>query len=96
MFLGGCEQRICFLAEMAFLTNRQTPICVRKVHNGAFLLQLSVFGKWSFFVPTSKSLNTTKIGVSAGTGEKPKWHFWFANVPFWEGASKGAFTICDT
>ena len=43
----------------------------------------------------SKSPNTTKNRVSAGTRDNPQWHF-LAKVPFWEGASKRGFTICDT
>ena len=40
------------------------------------------------FCAHSKSPNTTKIGVSAGTGENPKMALLVAKVPFWEGASK--------
>ena len=37
--------------KMAFLEKLANTICVRKVKKRAFSLQLSVFGKWSFFVP---------------------------------------------
>ena len=40
------------------------------------------------FCAHSKSPNTTKIGVSAGTWGKPKMTLLVAKVPFWEGASK--------
>ena len=54
-----------------------------------FSLQLSVFGKWSFFRAHSKSPNTTIIGVSAGTGENPKWHFWLHKGHFGKGPRQG-------
>ena len=67
-----------------------------KAKNAPFSLQLSVFGKWSFFVPIQSHQTLQKSGVSAGTRGKPKMALLVAKVPFWEGASKGGFTICDT
>ena len=37
-----------------------------------------------------RSPNTTKIGVSAGTRENPKWHFWFENRCFGRVLEKGS------
>ena len=65
-------------------------LCSEGKQKRAFSLQLSVFGKSSFFCAHSKSPNTTKIGVSAGTWGKPKMALLVAKVPFWEGGSKGA------
>ena len=42
-----------------------------------------------FICGHSKWQNTIKIGVSAGTGVKPKMALLVAKVPFWEGAPKG-------
>ena len=56
-------------------------------------MQLSVFGRWSFFGAHSKSPNTTKIGVSAGTGENPKWHFWLQKWHFGFSLEKGFYYL---
>ena len=78
-----------------FLKKRKktNTICVRKVKNRAFSLQLAVFGKWSFFGALSVSPNTTKIGASAGTGENPKWHFWSRKCHFGKGPRKGLYYL---
>ena len=59
----------------------------------AFSLQLSVLGKWYFFGGHSKSPNTTKIGVSADTGENPKWHFWLQKCHFGFSLEKGLYYL---
>ena len=52
------------------------------------------FGKMVlFFGAHSKSPNTTKIGVSAGTGENPKWHFWLQKCHFGKGPGKGLYYL---
>ena len=56
-------------------------------------LQLSVLGKWYFFGGLSKSPNTTKIGVSADTGENPKWHFWLQKCHFGFSLEKGFYYL---
>ena len=69
-------------------------MCVRKLNKKrACLLQLSVLGKWSFFCAHTKSPNTAKIGVSAGTGENPKWHFWFEKCHFGKGLERGLYYL---
>ena len=45
------------------------------------------------FCAHSKSPNTTKIGVSAGTGENPKWHFWLQKCHFGKGPRKGLYYL---
>ena len=68
--------------------------CVQTVKNKrAFSLQLSVLGKWSFFCGHSKWQNTIKIGVSADTGENPKWHFWLQKCHFGKGPRKGFYYL---
>ena len=46
-----------------------------------------------FFGAHSKSPNTTKIGVSAGTGENPKWHFWLQKCHFGFSLEKGLYYL---
>ena len=67
-------------------------VCVRKVKNAHF--------HWHYLFwengNRTKSPNTTKIrGCSRHTG-KPKMALLVSKVPFWEGASTGGFTTCDT
>ena len=59
----------------------------------AFSLQLSVFGNGPFFGGHSKWQNTKKIGVSADTGENPKWHFWLQKCHFGKGPRKGFYYL---
>ena len=93
VFLGGREQKVCvcvcFAQERHFLEQLANTICVWKAKS-VFSLTLSVFGKWYFFCDHIKSPNTTKIGVSAGTGENPKWYVWFQKCYFGKGPRKGA------
>ena len=41
----------------------------------------------------SKWQNTIKIGVSAGTRENPKWHFWLQKCQFVKGPRKGFYYL---
>ena len=88
-----------FLLKWHFL-NRQTLfiICVRKVKKRVCSLTLSVFGQCHFLCEHTKSPNTTKLGLSAGTGENPKWHFWLQKRHFGKGPRKGALlsVICKS
>ena len=68
-------------------------LCSEGQKRCAFSLQLSVLGKWSFFGAHSKSLNTTKIGVSAGKGENPKWQFWLQKCHFGFSLEKGLYYL---
>ena len=53
-----------------------------------FSLQLPVFGKWHFFnIQNHQTLQN--LGVSAGTGENPKWHFRFQKCHFGFSPRKG-------
>ena len=92
--LGNFEQM--FFAKMAFLETLQNTMSFRKVKERAFSPTLSVFGRCHFFVLPYKSPNTTKIGVSAGTGENPKWHFWFERCHFGRGLEKGFYYLSYT
>ena len=86
-WVGGCED--FFLLKWHFLENKLTLFVFGRYKKGAFSLQLSVLGEWSFFGAHSKSPKTTKIGVSAGTGENPKRHFWLQKCHFGKGPGKG-------
>ena len=68
-------------------------LCSEGKRRCAFSLQLPVFGKWYFFGAHSKSPNTTKIGVSADTGENPKWHFWLQKCHFGFSLEKGFYYL---
>ena len=108
VFLGRCEQRRCFLQKWHFWKIGKHYLGSEgkktRAFNAAFSLQLSVFGKWSFFCAHSKSPNSDykNRGFSRHRG-KAKMALSAAKVPFWEGASgkgprKGLYynTICDT
>ena len=45
------------------------------------------------FCGLSKWQNTIKIGVSAGTGENPKWHSWLRKCDFGKGPRKGFYYL---
>ena len=47
----------------------------------------------TFWGAHSKSPNTTKIGVSADTGENPKWHFWLQKCHFGFSLEKGFYYL---
>ena len=47
----------------------------------------------TFFGAHWKSPNTTKIGVSADTGENPKWHFWLQKCHFGFSLEKGFYYL---
>ena len=83
------------LTKMAFFEKSASTICVREVKRHAFSLTLSVFGKWYFLWPYRITKHYEHRGCSRHR-ENPKWYFWLQNLPFWEGPSKGVFTICDT
>ena len=47
----------------------------------------------TFLVPIESPPNTTKIGVSADTGENPKWHFWLQKCHFGFSLEKGFYYL---
>ena len=51
------------------------------------------FGKLVLFCGHSKWQNTIKIGVSAGTGQNPKGHFWLQKCHFGKGPRKGLYYL---
>ena len=61
----------------------------------AFLLTQSVFGKSYFFVSIQNHQTLQKQGLRQAQGKIQNGTL-DSKVPFWEGASKGGFTICDT
>ena len=68
-------------------------LCSEGKKKCAFSLQLSVFGKCHFFGAHWKSPNTTTVGVSADTGENPKWHFWLQKCHFGFSLEKGFYYL---
>ena len=59
VFLGGCEENCFFFVKMSFFRKiGKHYLCSEGKKKRAFSLQLSVFGKWSFFVaiPSDKTL----------------------------------------
>ena len=74
----------------------QNTICVWKGEARAFSSTLSVLAELSFVrILLFKSGGTTKIEVSAGTGENQKSPFWRKGC-FRKGVSKRLFTIFDS
>ena len=96
-FLGGCEQRRWFLQKKwHFWKNRQTRFVFGRLKKTRIFVATICFGKMVLFCAHSKSPNTTnstKIGVSAGTRENPKWHFWLQKCHFGKGPRKGLYYL---
>ena len=68
------------LEKWHFLKNRQTLFVFGRKNENAHFRCTYLFwenGTSFSFCNHTKSPNTTKIGVSAGTGNNPRWHFWF-------------------
>ena len=94
MFFGWLWRKMVFCVKLSFFRKiGKYYLCSEGTKRCTFSLQLSVFGKWSFFGAHSKSPNTTKIGVSAGTGENPKWHFWLQKCHFGFSLEKGFYYL---
>ena len=79
------------LVKMAFSEKLANTICVRKVEKARICVATICFGKMVLCCANSKSPNTTKIGVSAGTGENPNWHFWLKKCHLGKGPQKGVY-----
>ena len=91
MFFGWSLRKKAFIVKWHSLKNRQTLFVFgRQIKKkGAFSLQLSVLGRWSFVCSFKVTKHYTNRGFSRHRG-KPKIALSVAKVPFWEGASKGA------
>ena len=93
-FLGGCEEFFMCLQNCHFLEKYANTICVRKVKKSAhFRCNYLFWENVTFFGAHWKSPNTTKIGVSADTGENPKWHFWLQKCHFGFSLEKGFYYL---
>ena len=93
--MGMVVNKMFLLQKWHFLEIGKHDLCSDGKENAHFRCNYLFWENVTFFCDPTKSPNTTKIGVSAGTRGKPKWRFWF-QVPFWVFPSKGGFTICDT
>ena len=94
VFFGCLWRKLVFFVKTSFFREiGKHYLCSEGQKKCAFSLQLSVFGKRYFFGAHSKSPNTTKIGVSAGTGENPKWHFWLQKCHFGFSLEKGFYYL---
>ena len=94
MFFGRLWRKLVFFVKTSFFREiGKHYLCSEGQKKCAFSLQLSVFPKRYFFGAHSKSPNTTKIGVSAGTGENPKWHFWLQKCHFGFSLEKGFYYL---
>ena len=89
--LFGCLWRklVFFVKNVIFQRNRQTLFVFGRSKKCAFSLQLSVFGRWSFFwCPFKVTKHYKKRGFSRHRG-KPKMALLVAKVPFWVSLQKG-------
>ena len=75
-----------------FRKSRKHYLCSEGTKNAHFRCNYW-FWKMVLFCAHSKSPNTTKIGVSTGTGENPKWHFWLQKCHFGKGPGKGLYYL---
>ena len=76
--------------------NKANTICVRRVQKIHIFVDAICLGKWYFFLwPYKITKHYKNRGLNKHKG-KPKMTLLVAKVPFWEGASKGGFTSCDT
>ena len=94
VFFGWLWRKMVFFCKIViFKKNRQTLCMFGRSKKCAFSLQLSVLENVTFSGAHSKSPNATKIGVSAGTGENPKWHFWLQKCHFGFSLEKGFYYL---
>ena len=73
-----------------FLEIGKHYLCSEGKEKARILVAIICLGRMALLCDHTRSPNTTKIGVSAGTREKPKWHFWFQKSHFGKGPRKGA------
>ena len=79
VFLGGCEQKRSWgVKKLAFFRNIGKHYLCSEGKKPRIFVDSICFGKMVLFLVTIQNHQTLqKYGVSAGTGENPKWHFWF-------------------
>ena len=90
MFFGWLWRK-CFFVKMSFFRQiGKHYLCSNgKKQTRIFVATICFWKMVLFCCGHSKWQNTIKIGVSAGTGENPKWHFWLQKCHFGKGPRKG-------
>ena len=93
-FLGGCEEKMFFVVKMSFFGKiGKHYLCSDSKNKRAFTLQLSVFGKWSFFCGHSKWQNTIKKGFQQAQGKTQNGTFGCKNAILGKGPRKGFYYL---
>ena len=94
---GGCEEKRSFFVKMTiFRKIGKHYLCSEGKEKTHIFVATICFGK---MVLCLCPFNVTKHYKTRGFSRyrrKPKMALLVAKVPFWEGASKGGFTICNT
>ena len=93
MFSGVCEETGLFCKNVIFREIGKHYLCSEGQKSAHFRCIYLFLENGTFFGAHSKSPNTTKIGVSAGTGENPKWHFWLKKCHFGLSLEKGFYYL---
>ena len=93
--LGGCEETRFFVKMAFFRKIGKHYLCSEGTKNAQFRCNYLFLENGPFLVPIQSHQTQKNRGFSRHRG-KPKMALLVAKVPFWEGASKGGFTICDT
>ena len=84
----------CFFCKMSFFRKiGKHYLCSDGKKQTRIFVATICFWKMVLFCGHSKWQNTIKIGVSAGTGENPKWHFWLQKCHFGKGPRKGFYYL---
>ena len=91
MFMSGCEQKML----LSIFRKLGNTICVQKVKNAHFRWHYLFWENGTFLWPCKITKHYKTRGFSRYRA-KPKMALLVSNVPFWEGPSKGGFTICNT
>ena len=91
----GCLWRkLVFFVKMSFFREiGKHYLCSEGKKSAHFRCNYLFLENGTFFGAHSKSPNTTKIGVSAGTGENPKCHFWLQKCHFGFSLEKGFYYL---
>ena len=88
--MGDC---VDVFVQMAFFKKLQNTICFRKAKKTRIFVDTICWWKMSSFCDHTKSPNTTKIGVSAGTGETQNGTFGLKGAILGKGLEKGFYYL---
>ena len=90
---GWLWRNMVFFVKMAFWGKWANTICVWKVQKRRIFVETICFGKMVlFWCPFKVTKHYKNRGFSSHRG-KPKMALLVANVPFWEGAWKGLYSL---